>query len=158
MQLKNHSGLIATAVILATLAFSSTVSARLGLGHGGWMGKGKLLAELQLTDDQKAQIKSISANDRETIRALHRELREKQRSLMEASKSDPFDEGRVRLEAQELANVQAEMMVVRARLFNKTLSVLTEEQKAKLNNLREERRQRFKEWRERNLTEPKRQG
>ena len=145
------------ALALATMFVSSPVSAGVGPGRGHGLGKGRLLGELQLSDDQKAQIKSIFASDRETIRALHREMREKQKSLMEVSRSHPFDEGRVRFEAQELANVQAEMMVVRARLANKALSILTEEQKARLNELQEERRQRFKEWRERHLRQPDQQ-
>ena len=58
-----------------------------------------------------------------------------------------FDEAAVRAQAQELAGLQAQMMVARAQVRNQFLGVLTDEQKARLSDLRAERLQRFQEWR-----------
>lgn len=145
------------ALIVASLFLSSPASAQPAFGLRGWHGGGHLPAELQLTDDQKAQIQTIFADGRDTIRTLFRQLREKRMALKEAARTQPFDEGLVRSQAQEVADLQAQMMVARAQLGNKTLSVLTNEQKAKLDELREQRRQRFQEWRERHRTRPDQQ-
>ncbi len=133
-------------MIMATLFSSSPLWGHPGFGFKGGLFRIRLLQELQLTDDQRAQLKSIFANDRETVRALRRDLWEKRKALSEVTRAEPFDEGKVGSYAHEVGNAQAKLMVARARLIHKAISVLTPEQKAKLNELREERRQRFKDW------------
>ena len=140
------------ALIVTSLLMSSAVFAHPGFGPGrlGMM-KAPLLEELQLTGDQKARVETIFAAGRETIQPLYQQLREKQTALREAARTEPFDEALVRSQAQELANLQAQMMVARAQLMNQVLSILTDEQKARLKELRDQRLQRFMEWRKQHL-------
>jgi Spy/CpxP family protein refolding chaperone len=141
-------------LIVTTLFLSSVASAHSAFGPGGWRMGTPLLEKLQLTDDQKAQLQTIFADGRGPVRALYRHWREKQTALRQAARTEPFDEALVRSQAQEVANLQAEMMVARAQLVNKVLSILTDEQKAKLDSLRDQARQRFREWRQQHLRRP----
>lgn len=143
-------------LILASL-LASFALANQGFPQGSGKGRGRLWSALQLSDDQRAQIKNIFANSRESIRPLHQQLQEKRTVLREAMAASPFDEERVRFLAQELSSAQTEMIVRRARLMNEALGVLTSEQRAKLEDLRQQRQQRFQEWRERHRGRPDQQ-
>lgn len=178
MNISNQLKTITISLILAALVGSFSVLAQTGkqvinqpdervsyasdgqakaFRYGHRLGVRRLLAQLNLTDDQKTRIRTIFANHRDAFRALHEQLREKRVALREAARTEPFDEALVRSRAQEVANVQVEMMVARTRLVNEVTSVLTPEQKAKLDELREQRRQRFLRWQERHLNKPHQQ-
>lgn len=141
---------IAASIVVAALA-SSAIFAHPGFGPGrpGMMrGMGpSLLEQLQVSGDQQAQIKSIFTNGRENIQPLAQQLREKHAALRETTRSQPFDEAQVRSQAQESADLQAQLMVARAQMMNQVLAVLTDEQKARLSELRAQRMQQFQEWR-----------
>jgi len=143
-------------LILVSLLASSALSNQ-GFRQGGGKGRGRLWSALQLSDDQRAQIKNIFANSRESIRPLHQQLQEKRTALRKATAASPFDEERIRSLAQELSSVEMEMIVLRARLMNEALGVLTSEQRAKLEERRQQRQQRFKEWQERYRSRPDQQ-
>jgi Spy/CpxP family protein refolding chaperone len=113
----------------------------------------RLMAQLNLTTDQKNQIRNLVAKDREAFRALREQLAEKRLALKEAGLSTPPDEQLVRAKAQAVAAVHAEMMVARARLAREMLGVLTPEQSAKLDQLRRQHRQRHARWRERHVSQ-----
>src|SRR3954469_581404 len=88
-------------------------------------GLGPIARDLNLTDDQKAQIKKITASFEESTKAL----REQMRSLHEGQ-ADPltdgtFDETAVRAAAQARANVQVELDVAHARMMSQIFAVLT---------------------------------
>jgi len=137
------------ALVLAGLLASSRAEAQPGPGfHGGFHG-GRLFETLQLSEGQKATIDGLFAANRENARSLHQRFQEQRQLLRNAAQAQPFDEAGVRFQAQELANLQAEMMVRRAALMSQVSSVLTAEQKAKLEELREKRKAHFQEWRER---------
>jgi Spy/CpxP family protein refolding chaperone len=87
--------------------------------------------ELNLTDDQKTQIKSIQDSFRESNKALFdqmRALHEKQGDPM----SGTFDEAAVRAAAEARAKIQVELEVSHAKMMSQILAVLTAEQKAQL--------------------------
>jgi len=139
-----------SALLLAGLLASSRAEAQPGPGFHG----GRLFETLQLSDGQKATIDELFAANRENARSLHQRLQEQRQLLSNAAQAQPFDEAAVRFQAQELANLQAEMMVRRAALMSQVSSVLTADQKAKLEELREERKAHFQEWRERHRPQP----
>jgi Spy/CpxP family protein refolding chaperone len=144
----------AGALFLAGIVGTSLAMAHPRFGRGPWLYRGRLAAELQLSDDQKAQISSIFAAARDKMHAMRRELREKHMALRDAAQNEPFDETVVRSKAQELADYQAEMMVARAKLMTEAFAVLTSDQKAKLQELRAERQKRFMEWQQRRSANP----
>lgn len=149
---------IKTAGVLGGLALASLLatipaSAEQAFGHGG-RGRGHLLSALGLSDEQREQIHNIFVYGRDSIRPLHQQLQEKRTALREAAATSPFDEGRIRSLAQELSGLQAELTIERARLANQLLGLLTSEQKARLEELRQQRQEQFKEWRERRFSNP----
>ena len=98
---------------------------REGFGPFGPMGR-----EVNLTDDQKAQIKKIQDSFREGDKALFDQLR-----TLHESEPDPnaaFNEAAVRSAAEARAKIQVELEVNHARMMSQIFSVLTPEQKAQL--------------------------
>jgi protein CpxP len=140
------------ALIAVAALMVSTIFAHPGFGPGrsGMMMRRmgpSLLEQLQVSSDQRSQIQSIFTDGRQTLRPLFQQLREKHAALQEAARGQPFDETLVRSQAQEIADVQARLMVSRAQMMNQVLAVLTDEQKARLSELRAQRMQQFQEWR-----------
>ena len=84
-------------------------------------------------------------------------MREQRQLLRNAIDTQPFDESQVRYQAQELSKLQAEWMVARAALMNQVSGVLTQEQRAKWNELRAQRNQQFKDRFERRRANPEQQ-
>lgn len=138
-----------SALLFAGILASSRVEAQPGPGFRRAFQGARMLETLQLTDEQKSTIDGLFAANRDNSRSLHQRLQEQRQLLSNAAQAQPFDEAAVRFQAQELANLQAEMMVQRIAVMNQVSSVLTAEQKAKLQELREQRKAHFQGWRER---------
>jgi periplasmic protein CpxP/Spy len=147
--MKIGKSLALSALLLAGLLASSRAEAQPGPGFRGGFHGGRLFETLQLTDEQKSAIDGLFAANRESARSQLQRFQEQRQLLRNAAQARPFDEAAVRFQAQELASLQAEMMVQRIAVMNQVSTVLTAEQKAKLQQLREERKARFQEWRER---------
>jgi periplasmic protein CpxP/Spy len=111
-------------------------------GPGGRDGLGPLARDLNLTDEQKAQIKKITDGFEESTKALHEQMRALHESERDAPKDGVFDEAAVRTAAQARANVQIELEVAHARMMSQVFGVLTAEQKAQLAAKRQEFEQR----------------
>lgn len=120
-----------------------------GRGRGGPGGPGgdllgHLSRELNLTDEQKAQIKKITDSAEESTKAL----REQMRTLHE-SQPDPmnsaFDEAAVRAAAEARAKIEVELEVAHARVMSQVMAVLTPEQKAQLVEKRKQFEQRHRD-------------
>jgi periplasmic protein CpxP/Spy len=110
-----------------------------GPGGRGGDGLGPLGRDLNLTDEQKAQIKTI----RESFEAGTKELHEQMRALHE-KEADPFtatfNEAEVRAAAEARAKIDVELAVARAKMMSQIGGVLTAEQKTQLASRRNERR------------------
>lgn len=100
-------------------------------GPGPRDGLGPFGRELNLTDDQKAQIKKIQDSFRENDKALFDQLR-----TLHENETDPmsgaFDEAAVRAGAEARAKIQVELEVSHAKMMSQVASVLTADQKAQL--------------------------
>jgi len=126
---------IAGALLLtgAAMAFSQGPPRGGGFrgGPGPGDGLGPLARDLNLTDDQKAQMKKIKDSFRESDKALHDQLR-----TLHESEPDPisgtFDEAAVRAAAEARAKIQIELEVSHAKMMSQIAAVLTADQKAQL--------------------------
>ena len=102
-----------------------------GFRGGPRDGLGPIARDLNLTDDQKAQIKKITSSFEESDKTLHDQLR-----TLHQSEPDPmggtFDEAAVRSAAEARAKVQIELEVSHAKMMSQIATVLTAEQKAQL--------------------------
>jgi protein CpxP len=103
-------------------------------GPGGWGGmrEGGFFRQLNLTDDQKAKMKQIHESFAERNKPLREQLRAKRQELRQASEGGTFNEALATQKLTEMASLEAKLMGERAKLHQETLSVLTAEQKAQL--------------------------
>jgi Spy/CpxP family protein refolding chaperone len=155
LNLKKMSGFIAiaAALLLATVVGFSQQGRPPGPPPGGGFrggpgprnGLGPLARDLNLSDEQKAQIKKITDSFEESTKALRDQLRTLHESEPDPLNGGTFDEAAVRAAAQARANVQVELEVAHARLMSQVSAVLTTEQKAQLAAKRQEFEQRHSE-------------
>jgi Spy/CpxP family protein refolding chaperone len=102
-------------------------------GHGfGGMRGGGFFGQLNLTEDQKAKIKQIRESFAERNKPLREQLRAKRQELRQANEGGTFNEALATQKLTEMASLQAKLMGERHKLHQETLSVLTAEQKAQL--------------------------
>jgi Spy/CpxP family protein refolding chaperone len=104
--------------------------------------EGLPLRELELTEAQQQDIRSIFEQNREAGRGAGDKLREARRALYEATVAESVDESAIRAAASALANAEAEAAISRARIYAQVWKVLTPEQQEKAKALREQRRER----------------
>jgi periplasmic protein CpxP/Spy len=106
-------------------------------GPGGPGGLG--FRGLDLSDDQKEQLKKIADSHQAEFKAVGEKTRaahEGMRALMDA---DTIDESAIRAKSQEVAAAQAEAMILNAKVRKESLQILTADQLAKLKERREAR-------------------
>jgi protein CpxP len=152
LNLKKMSGFIAIAcaLMLAAVVGFSQQGRPMGPPPGGGFrggpgprdGLGPLARDLNLSDDQKTQIKKITDSFEESTKALRDQLRTLHESEPDPLSTGTFDEAAVRTAAQARANVQVELEVAHARLMSQVFAILTTEQKAQLAAKRQEFEQR----------------
>ena len=102
-------------------------------GHGwGGMRRGGFFKQLNLTEDQQAKVKQIRESFAERNKPLREQLRAKRQELRQASEGGTFNEALATQKLTEMASLQAKLMGERSKMHQETLSVLTAEQKAQL--------------------------
>ncbi|MEK6410808.1 MAG: Spy/CpxP family protein refolding chaperone [Acidobacteriota bacterium] len=119
---------------------------RQGMRGGGRMG-GAFFRNLDLTDAQKAQMKQIRQSHSQNLRPLMEQIRAKRQEIRQASQGGTFNEALVAQKLSEIAPLEAKLMGEQSRLHEETLSVLTAEQKAKLEQTRDQRKSKWTERR-----------
>ena len=112
-------------------------------GPGGRMGGpggaiGIPLDRLNLTDAQRDQVKSVVDSHEAELRTLGEKAMTARRALEHAVTADTIDEGAIRAKAADVASVESDMAVARARVHADVLQVLTSDQRAKLKELQAE--------------------
>jgi len=115
-----------------------------GRGRGGPGGPGRPLAglplrELNLTDAQREQVKQIVDSRQQESRAIGERAMAAREALHAATTSPSFDEGLIRAKAAEVASIEADMAVTRARSFADVFQILTPDQQAKVKELNDSR-------------------
>ena len=104
-----------------------------GHGWGGMRrGGGEFFKQLNLTEDQKAKIKQMHQTSAERNKPLREELRAKRQELRQAQEGGTFNEALATQKLTEMASLEAKLMSERYKIHQETLSVLTTEQKAQL--------------------------
>ena len=141
------ASLSAVVLTVASLAVAQTVKTGRGDGQGrrgAWHGQGRrggfggdrLFARLNLTDDQKAKMKTIRQSFMESNKPLFDQLKAKRQELRQASEGGTFNEALATQKLTEMAGLQAKLMGARFQLHQQMLSVLTPEQKTQLDQLK----------------------
>ena len=109
----------------------------------------RLARRLGITDAQKAQIKAVMQSHREERQALARRAADARAALRAAVTADTPDETAIRQRSAELAAVQADMAVARARVQAEVFQQLTPEQRAQAKTLRSQMKDRISKLRQR---------
>ena len=107
-----------------------------GMRRGGPMGFGPGFHELDLTDDQKVQLKTIADSHRAEFEAAGTKIgtaREGMRALVEG---DSINEGAIRAKSAEIAAAEADLMILNLKVRQESMQVLTSEQLQKMKELR----------------------
>lgn len=100
---------------------------------------GDVMRRLDLTEEQRQKIQEIRQGHRDEMRQAADRLREAHRAQREAVQASPVDEGRIRGTSEALAAAMTDMAVLRARVHEQTLAVLTPEQQERAKALWSER-------------------
>jgi len=110
-------------------------------GPGGpmGMGLGPGLRGLDLTDDQKAQVKTIRESHQAEFKTVGDKLRAAREGMRALIQADTLDEPAVRAKSVEVAAAEADAAILNAKVRAQTLTVLTAEQLAKLKELQAQR-------------------
>jgi len=151
LQVTAISALMAvTLAISAILAQSSneqinSQKPRDGKGEFGWRhghyGRGMRAAmfrALNLTDEQKAQMKQFRQSYLERTQPLREELRAKMQGLRQANAGGAFNESLATQTLTETAGLRAKLMGERFKLRQEMMAALTPEQKARMEQMREQ--------------------
>jgi Spy/CpxP family protein refolding chaperone len=117
--------------------------------HRGMRGGFHGLRQLGLSDEQRQEVRRIMELHKAERRAIGERLREARRAQSEAVMAVPVDESAVRARSADLAKVESDAAVLRARMHAEVYNVLTLEQQEKAKALRAEREARGAQHRER---------
>jgi periplasmic protein CpxP/Spy len=104
--------------------------------------EGLPLRGLDLTDAQREQVRGIVSAREADFKALGERLRTAREAERAAVTRVPVDENEIRTRVTELAAVQADVAILRARIHEQVQQVLTPEQQAKAKTLQAERQKR----------------
>jgi Spy/CpxP family protein refolding chaperone len=133
-----------------------------GPGRGGMMGRrgpggpggvgGPIalpLRQLGLTDTQREQVRTALDAHKGEFEAIRTRMQAARTALDAVVTGDGFDEGAVRQKAVDVAAVEADAAVLRAKVHSEVWALLTAEQQQKARELKTQRAERRAQLRER---------
>ena len=110
-------------------------------------GPGMEFRGLDLTDDQRAQLRKIREARQNEFKATGEKLRAAREGMRQLLTADSINEQAIRSKAAEVAAAEAEMAILNARVRQESLQILTADQQAKLKQFREQRGAQMKQRR-----------
>ena len=117
---------IGAAVLLAA-------AAAVAQGPGGFGGDfHHMLRQLDLTSDQKAQVKAIIEKEKPTLQPLLQQMQQNRAAMSTLQASGPFDEAKTTGLATQNSQTMVQLEVEHERIKSEVLQILTADQKAKL--------------------------
>lgn len=131
---------IVSFMMISLVCVNSSFAKGPGHGHGLF----KMLSQLNLSDDQKAQVSEILKKYKDEKSALRETMQTAREKFMTTLQDEPFDELTVRQAFQEMVPAMEDMAVFRAKVFSDIKAVLTAEQLELLRQKREEMKAKIK--------------
>ncbi len=127
---------IATAAAIIACGLTSAPAQDTNSAAGTRPGHGQILQriakKLNLTDDQKSQIKAVLGGEKDTLKSLFGQLHDARKNLRAAIHASDANETAVRAASAKVAGVQADLAVERMRLYGKIAPILTDQQRRKI--------------------------
>ncbi len=102
----------------------------------------RVVQRLDLSAEQRAQVRGILERHRSTVREEREALRAGRRVQFEAVHEEAFDEEKIRAAAAGAARAHADLAVTRARISSEVRALLTPEQRQELDDMLVEARAR----------------
>jgi len=99
-------------------------------GHGQILQR--IARKLNLTDDQKSQIKAVLSVDKDMLKSLFGQLHDARKNLRAAIRANGTNESAVRAASAKVASVEADWAVERMKLYGKIAPILTDQQRRKI--------------------------
>jgi Spy/CpxP family protein refolding chaperone len=137
------AGALVLALALPT-ALSAQDAPRERRHAGGAMSRGLLrlgpaglpLQQLDLSDGQREQVRGIVESHAAAVRDVGARMHAARQGLEALVTADVVDEASIREKSAEVAGVEADFAVLRARIHHELLAILTAEQQARARELR----------------------
>jgi protein CpxP len=150
--------MVLTAAVAVGVVGAQAGGDRRGFGRHGF--GGRALAQLDLTAEQREQVRVVRERHEAELKEAGQRLRTAHQAHRSAVEKLPVDEGLIRSTSQTLADAQADMGVLRARVHSEIWTMLTPDQQKKAQELKAQREARMKERQERRQQrrEGRRQG
>ena len=115
-------------------------------GPGGGPGMGMALRELNLTDAQKAQVKTIMQANHATMKTVMQQTEQNRAALLAATANGAYDAAKIQALANQQAQLHAAMIVNHEAVQHQIYTqVLTSDQQAKAEQMRTEQITRINE-------------
>ena len=131
------------ALVLCGTAMLSYAQQNDAEGASGWGGHrhghmGFMARELNLTDAQKQQVKTIMESDRASMHPLMQQLAENRKAMLAVTANGAFDQAKVQAIANQQSQAMAQLMVQKASIQHQIYTtVLTPDQRTKADQMRE---------------------
>jgi Spy/CpxP family protein refolding chaperone len=133
MKILTTAGAIAAATVIGCFAY---------IAHAGTTeatpARGRIaerLVALGVTDQQKAEVKTVLRKHQPTVQPLVKQLVTERRALRNTIRAETIDESAVRAEAAKVASLEADLAMQRAHLSHDIRAVLTPDQIQKLKDM-----------------------
>jgi protein CpxP len=123
-----------------------------GMGHHMEM-MGFMAKKLNLTDDQKSQMKAIFEKERPTLTPLRQQQHQIDLQLRQYVEG-AFDQAKVQALAAQKAQIQAQLTVQETRIHNQLYQLLTPDQQSQLKQMEAQHEARMQERMNRSGDEP----
>jgi Spy/CpxP family protein refolding chaperone len=140
---------VALAVGLAFAQAEGDQTHHRGMGmHGGFMGGHEMgfpLHALNLTDDQKTQVKQIMQTEKPNIKPLMQQEFQAHQQMMQLVTSGKFDQTQATALATQEAQTHIQMQVEHAKIAAQIYQLLSSDQKAKVADMMAKHQQRMQE-------------
>ena len=120
-----------------------------GMRHRGMAPMIFGLRQLDLTEEQRQQVRDVMQRHRDEFKALGTQVRAAREALRSATEGEVLDQGAVRAATGQIAEAQAQGVILRAKVRQEVLALLTPEQQEKAKALRAEAEQRMELRRQR---------
>ena len=108
-------------------------------------GMGRMFKQIDLTDEQKAQMKSIMQASREENKSIRQQMHQNREALQQLTENGNFDEAAVLAIAQKQGQIHAQMIVAKQKVKAQMFNVLTADQKTKVAELKAQHQQKMQE-------------
>ena len=141
------SGLLALAPVSLYADDMQSAMGKKGGPSADHVGKmGNMLQSMNLSDEQKTQVKSIIDESRDSMQSMREHIQETSKALRSIMKQPEVDLDQVKSLADKQGAMMSEMLVTQASLKNKIYNILTPEQQQQLLKIKDEVKKQMKDF------------